>query len=129
MFTKYSQPVRVARHMVAVGVAALCLGAASADADEAMVPTQKVVGYSDLDLSKESDVRSLYARLQKAAARVCDQGKDLRDLRIKDVQDACYQESLARAVDEVGHASVKAIFVADERIRVAGRSSKGQPRS
>jgi UrcA family protein len=131
MFTKISKPVRVARYAIVLGVAALSFGAGSAQAEQAtaVVPTKTVVGYSDLDLSKESDVRSLYERLQRASARVCEQGRDLRNLRLKHLQDTCYQESLARAVDSVGHASVKAIYVADERIRMAGRANKTQARS
>ena len=135
MFTKIAQPARVARYLAAFGVAALSCGAASADqvadqlAQVTMGPTETVVAYSDLDLSNESDVQSLYARLQRASERVCGQDKDLRNLRMKRLQDACYQDSLERAVDAVGHASVKAIFVADERIRLAGRALKASTRS
>jgi UrcA family protein len=137
MFTKIAQPARIARYIAAFGVAALSCGAASAHADQVadpaarvtMDPTETVVVYSDLDLSNESDVQSLYARLQRASERVCGQDKDLRNLRLKRLQDACYQDSLERAVDAVGHASVKAIFVADERIRLASRASKAQTRS
>jgi UrcA family protein len=134
MFTKIAQPARVARYVAAFGVAALSCGAASAHADPVANQvtmagsTQTVVAYPDLDLSKESDVRSLYERLQRAAKRVCGQ-EDLRNLHMKRLQNECYQESLGRAVDDVGHASVKAIFVADERIRLASRASKTSART
>ena len=131
MFTKSAQPARVARYVAAFGVAALSLGAASAQAESATeaAPAKTVVGYADLDLSNDSDVRSLYVRLQRASEQVCGQYTDLRNLRMKRLHDACYQESLSRAVDDIGHASVQAIFAADERIKMAGRASKAQVRS
>ena len=49
-----------------------------------------------------------------------------RNLRMRRQFDACYQDTLARAVDSVGHASVKAVFASDERIHMAGRNGKAQ---
>jgi UrcA family protein len=116
----------VARFVVAFGVAALSFGAASAHAsdqsDAAIAKT--VVDYSDLDLSKEADVRSLYARLQRASNRVCGDNKDLRNLSMKRVYDACYEQSLSRAVDAVNHSAVTAMFAAESRTKVAGRAAK-----
>lgn len=131
MSIKTVQPMGVVRYVAAFGMAALSFGAGSAYAEEMTDASRAktTVAYSDLDLSKDSDVRSLYARLQRASQKVCGQYQDLRNLRTKRLYDACYQDSLARAVDDVGHASVKAVFAADERIRVAGRSSKTQARS
>jgi UrcA family protein len=118
--------VRVARFVVAFGVAALSCGAASAhpSAQNDAQMAKAVVNYTDLDLSKEADVRSLYARLQRASARVCDDYKDLRSLAMKRSYEVCYQESLSRAVDEVNHSSVTAMFAADSRIKMAGRVAK-----
>jgi UrcA family protein len=118
------QNFRIVRY-VAVAMTALSFGAI-AQADEAATattPASKVIRYSDLDLSKDADVRQLYSRLQRASSHVCVQYKDSRDLRVRRIYDACYQESLARAVDSVGHAAVKAVYAADERIRLAGRSA------
>jgi UrcA family protein len=118
--------VRVARYVVAFGVAALACGAASAhpseqsDADQA----KAVVNYTDLDLSNQADVRSLYARLQRASARVCGDYKDLRSLAMKRSYEVCYQSSLSRAVDAVNHSAVTAMFAADSRVKVAGRVAK-----
>ena len=118
--------VRVARFVVAFGVAALSCGAASAhpseqsDADVA----KTVVNYTDLDLSKQADVRSLYARLQRASALVCGDYKDLRSLAMKRAYEVCYQESLSRAVDEVNHTAVTAMFAEDSRTKMAGRVAK-----
>ena len=118
--------VRVARFVVAFGVAALSCGAAqSHPADESAARgEQAVVKYTDLDLSKESDVRSLYARLQRASERVCGDYKDVRILSVKRAYHACYQETLSRAVDAVDHAAVTAMFAADSRTKVAGRVAK-----
>jgi UrcA family protein len=118
--------VRVARFVVAFGVAALSCGAVSAhpSAQADVESAQTVVSYTDLDLSKEADVRSLYARLQRASARVCGEYKDLRSLSKKRSYDACYQESLSRAVDAVNHSAVTAMFASDSRIKVAGRVAK-----
>lgn len=126
-----AKTVRVARYVVAFGAAALSFGAATAHADAITdsVPVKTVVDYADLDLSQDADVRALYARLQKAAERVCGDNTDLRNLRMKRLHDACYQDALARAVDNVGHAAVRAVFAADESIKVAVRTSKTTVRS
>lgn len=116
----------VARFVAAFGVAALSFGAASAhasDQGEANV-AKAVVDYTDLDLSKQKDVRVLYARLQRASEQVCGDYKDLRNLTMKRAYDACYQRSLSRAVDAVNHSAVTAMFAADDRIKVAGRAAK-----
>lgn len=118
--------VRVARVVAVFGVAALTFGAVSANAsDESDAATATtVVDYSDLNLSNASDVRSLYARLQRASARVCDGYKDLNSLKMKRAYDVCYEDSLARAVNEVNHSAVTAMFAADSRIKMAGRAAK-----
>lgn len=118
--------VRVARFVVAFGVAALSCGAASAQpfAQSDMGTAKAVVNYTDLDLSQEADVRSLYTRLQRASARVCGDYKDLQTLAMKRSYAVCYQESLSRAVDAVNHSAVTAMFAADSRIKVAGRVAK-----
>lgn len=116
----------VARYVVAFGAAALTFGAATVHADAIIetVPVKTVVDYADLDLSQDAGVQALYARLQKASERVCGDNRDVRNLRMKLLYDACYQDSLARAVDNVGHAAVRAMFAADERVNVAVRTSK-----
>lgn len=118
--------VRVARYVVAFGVAALSCSAASAHASQRgdADANQAVVNYTDLDLSKQADVRTLYARLQRASAQVCGDYTDLRSLAMKRAYNVCYQESLTRAVDAVNHSAVTAMFVADKRIKMAGRVAK-----
>jgi UrcA family protein len=135
MSTKTLQSIRAARYVAAFAVAVLSCGAAAAHPDKASDKgmTAKVattvVNYSDLDLSKESDARSLYVRLQRASRRVCADNWDQRDLKTRILYDACYQESLARAVENVDHAVVTAAFAADESIRLATRPSKAQAKS
>ena len=130
MSIKSVQSMGVVRYVAAFGIAALSFGAGAAQAEQlADASVAKTVAYSDLDLSKDADVQALYVRLQRASDQVCGDYKDLRNLRMKRLYEACYQDTLARAVDDVGHASVKAVFAADERIRVADRSSRTQVRS
>jgi UrcA family protein len=119
--------VNVARFVIAFGIATLTFGAASTHASD-LIPSeaasQTVVGYTDLNLSKEADVRTLYTRLQRASERVCGDNYDLRDLRAKSYYDDCYAKALARAVSAVNHSGVTAMFAADSRIKVAGRVAK-----
>lgn len=120
--------LRVAHHVAVGAVTALSLAAVCAQAGDtaaAFEPKQTVIRYSDLDLSKDADVLELYSRLQRASDRVCGRyDNDLRNLRMKSLYEACYQDTLARAVGSVGHAAVTAVHAADERIRLAGRSVK-----
>lgn len=117
--------IRVARFVVAFGVAALACGAATAaPASGRSQVGRTVVEYTDLDLAKDADVRSLYARLQRASARVCGKYTNLRSLAMKHAYDTCYEETLSRAVDTVNHSAVTAIFAADSRIKMAGRAAK-----
>lgn len=120
--------LRVARYVGVAAVTALTFGvsAHAADAIAAAGPAKATINYSDLDLSKDADVHALYSRLQRASSRVCGDYTDLRNLRMRRQFDACYQDTLARAVDSVGHASVKAVFASDERIHMAGRNGKAQ---
>ncbi len=123
-------PVR-ARLVVIGALTALSVGAvAHADDRVAEVsPPTTVIGYSDLDLSKEADSRELYTRLRRASSRVCDQHSDIRDLRMKRLYVECYQETLARAVSDVDNATVKAAFATDDQIHVAQRSGTTRPRT
>lgn len=114
---------RVARCVVLGAVAALTFGVA-AHAGDALTDastSRAVVSFADLDLSKDADARELYARLQVATVRVCRKDWPLRDLGVRRLYEACYQDTLARAVDSVGDAAVNAMYAADDRIRVTGR--------
>src|SRR5437868_3050151 len=118
---------RAARYVAACAVTVLTFGAAAHAGDlsaEVVGPATTTVRYGDLDLSKQKDAQTLYGRLQRASDNVCGEYKELRNLKRMKVYSACYQDTLARAVDTVGHASVKAAYAADDKVRVAGRSTK-----
>ncbi|GFE78252.1 hypothetical protein GCM10011487_02520 [Steroidobacter agaridevorans] len=119
---------RVARYVAACAFTALTFGAAAhaGDADGTAKVPETTVDYSDLNLAKQADAQTLYSRLQRASNRVCTQYKEQRDLRKMKLYNACYQDALARAVDSVGHASVQAVYAADENVRIASRSMKSR---
>lgn len=119
---------RVARHVVLGAITALTFGVAAHAGDVTTeAGTHKtVISFSDLDLSRDADVRTLYSRLRRASDEVCGQYRDSRDLRTKQIYKMCYQDTLARAVESVDHAAVTAMYAADERVRMANRGTKGQ---
>ena len=118
--------VRVARFVAVGALTALSFGvtAHAGELSTEVGPAKTVIRYSDLDLSKEADARVLYSRLQRASSHVCNSYSDARDLRMKRLYAACYQDTLARAVEDVGNAAVRAQFAADDEIRVAERDDK-----
>jgi UrcA family protein len=118
---------RVARYVAACAFTALTFGAA-AHAEDALNTTvaKATVEYTDLDLSKQADAQTLYGRLQRASDRLCVQYKEQRDLRKMKLYNACYQDTLVRAVDAVGHSAVKAAYASDDKVRIAHRSTKSQ---
>jgi UrcA family protein len=120
---------RAARYVAACALTALTFGAAAHAGDvstDVVGPATTTVRYGDLDLSKQVDAQTLYGRLQRASDNVCGEYKELRNLQRMKLYNTCYQESLARAVDNVGHAAVKAAYAADDRVRVASRAKKSQ---
>ncbi|WP_129641582.1 UrcA family protein [Peristeroidobacter agariperforans] len=119
---------RVARYVAACAFTALAFGAAAhaGDAPGTADAPSTTVDYTDLNLAKQGDAKVLYSRLQRASDRVCVQYKEPRDLRRMKVYNACYRDALARAVDSVGHASVQAVYAADENVRIASRSMKSR---
>ena len=119
---------RVARYVAACAFTALTFGAAAhaGDAPGIAIVATKTVNYTDLNLAKQADAQALYGRLQRASDQVCDQYKEPRNLIKMKLYNACYQDTLARAVDSVGHASVQAVYAADENVRIASRSTKSR---
>ena len=113
----------------AIGIAAASLLSINAQAgDDPYAAPQKAVDYTDLDLSVATDADKLYARLQRAAKRVCG-GTEVRDLRKVSRQRECYRESLAAAVATVNHNAVTALYKADKSIKLAERRENTAPRS
>lgn len=110
-------PARVLRVlMIAAAAMTLIFSSLQAQAQTLAYeePTEVRVGYADLDLSQPADVARLYARLKLAAKRACDSHpNDLRNLRVQHLQRQCYERSLRMAVEQVEHASIKALYVAN----------------
>jgi len=120
---------RTARYVAACAVTILTFGAAAhaGELSTDVVGRPRItVDYRDLNLSKQSDAQALYGRLQRASDQVCGQYKELRNLRRMKVYNACYQETLARAVRKLDHPSIQAAYAADDKVHVAGRSTKSQ---
>lgn len=129
MTTHSSSPTARRIAWTAIGIAMASLLSINAQAgDDPYAAPQKAVDYADLDLSVPADADTLYARLQKAAKRVC--GRiDVRDLHNASKQRDCYRESLAAAVAAVNHNSVTALYKADKSIKLAERRDATAPRS
>lgn len=123
---------RISRYVALGAFTALAFGV-TAHADDTTttiggVP-KAVVNYSDLDLSRASDARELYARLRTASDEVCSQYRDSSNLRMQRLYKSCFQNALVRAVNGLDHPTVTAMLTEDPRIRLASRSGKAQPRS
>ena len=95
------------------------LGAGAHAGDVLAAPAEKVVSYADLDLSQRDGARMLYSRLQRAATQVCGV-LDRRNLLQMQLQQACYEKSLAEAVTSVDKSLVTALYRSDKTIRLAG---------
>jgi UrcA family protein len=110
----------------AVGVAAMSLFTINAHAGEAT--PQRTVRYADLDLSKSTDAKALYGRLERASKAVC-RSLETREVKRMQLHQACYEEALSNAVASVDHANITALYRADGSIRVAQRGIGSQRRS
>lgn len=58
------------------------------------------VSYSDLDLSSEKDVMTLYKRISRAAEEVCPE-PSRHSMRITEISRKCVAAAISRAVHEV----------------------------
>jgi len=92
---------------IAIGAAA---AAAHAGEPSASAPAVKV-GYHDLNLATDAGNSALYARLEKAAAKVC-VVDDIRDLAAVAARPACEQQAIARAVREINSPRLAALYSA-----------------
>ena len=119
MHQSRSAPSRVIGLALAIAAASLIADIASAR-DDGSVST--VVNFSDLDLSQATDAKQLYTRLQAASKQVCYAYVTL-SLRMRRVQDACYDGALTRAVERVNEPKLTALHGSSQpRIRVARKS-------
>jgi UrcA family protein len=73
---------------------------------------QVTVSYKDLDLSRPSDARVLYARLRHAASEVCQPAPRLELARHR-AWEQCYGAALEGAVKQINEPQVLALYNAD----------------
>ena len=118
---------RVARY-AACALTALAFGAVAhaGDASGSNQVAKAKVSYADLNLAKQADAKILYERLQSASHQVCAQYDARHDLAKQNLYNVCYRQALARAVEGVDHATVRAEYAADENVRIASRSMKSR---
>ena len=110
-------PVRAVGTALVIAAASLLASIASANEDGQF---SAVVKYSDLDLSKTSDVQTLYSRLKEASEQVCYTYRD-RTLRMQQMLASCSHAALNRAVERVAEPKLTQLHAAEPRIRVARR--------
>lgn len=83
-------------------------------------PAGLAVHYQDVDLSSQQGAAVLYARISKAAERVCAQSSrnDLRQVRLFEL---CYQGAVANAVNSVNANTLTALHrVKTQKAALAG---------
>jgi UrcA family protein len=98
--------VRVAMLLGSIITAAA--GSASAAGTVTDVPSV-VVRFADVDLATDQGVRSLYARIARAAHVVCPDAP-VGDLNAAAQSRACQQQAIARAVREVNAPLLAAVY-------------------
>lgn len=74
-------------------------------------PASRVVGYGDLDLSRDSGVATLYSRINSAARAVCEP-LDVIMLKLLRERFDCRQDAVARAVSEVNSPALTSYYLA-----------------
>lgn len=93
--------------VLALALPFLAIAASPARAETPPAETrQTIVGYADLDLSRDGDVAKLYQRMDGAARNICrslNQGKTVEHRR---AYDACWAEAMTRAAADTGNAQV-----------------------
>jgi UrcA family protein len=99
----FTQSLRYALPLAAMFAATFAAAPAAAHQD---VPVARV-SYADLNLAKEAGVKTLYARVERAARSVChSQYSSSRQLRT--AAELCIDTAIQRAVDEVDVAALTA---------------------
>ena len=90
----------------------VCLsGMAGAHAgQEYSAEPQLVVGYGDLDVSRQSGARILIARISVAASQVCGGLPDGRELARTAMYHACMRRAMDDAVARVGSPMVNSLY-------------------
>jgi len=89
----------------------LGIGAAMAAADAQAADAQSVtVSYKDLDLSRPADVRTLYKRIENAAASACLDAPTNMDLARHLAWKRCYSAAVDSAVMQVRSPELLALY-------------------
>jgi len=100
---------KIATAILGAGLAGvLCAGAAGAATADSDLPTV-VVHYSDLTLGTDSGVNQLYRRIVFAAKQVC---PDESDLRLQSRVQACRDQAVARAIEQIHNPRLAALYAA-----------------
>lgn len=95
--------------VVLATITALSLASLSASAADEIVTKSEVVRFSDLNLSSDAGIRTLYQRIRKAARKVCIQANDSVHLEERNFR-ACQDKALADAVGKVNRPSLTAMY-------------------
>jgi len=99
----------------------LTAGAACAHAEDA-VP-QMTVKYSDLNLTSDVGIHTLYSRIKAAAAKVCDgyqtDGNDANDLSARTAFKACRDTAINQAVAQMNIAPLTQLASGSNTITLA----------
>lgn len=101
----------------ALALPTVASGAAAAPVDG----PSKRVRVSDLDLAKDSDVQTLYERLQQAANEVCRDEEhryydSTRRFAPRGWRQRCVSDAIDRAVDDVGNPRLAALHAGAETV-------------
>lgn len=106
------------KKLLIVMVSASCMAfGAAAGADE---NEQYVVTYAANELGNYDGVRSVHARIVKAAKQFCPTYSQIRSSR---EVNACIEEVVADLVAKVDHPRLSDYHAGDDRVRVAGSST------
>lgn len=98
--------------LATLSVAALAVPALSAAGEPAKAEKASVkVSYEDLNIHSKAGARALYGRLKHASKEVCDVRplKELGTLRHSVKVQACYEEALSEAVEEIDSEELQSI--------------------
>jgi len=103
------------RKTIVAGVSALVFAAvalpAVAAAPSQLDDSRISVSFADLNIDNEAGARALYGRLQQASASVCkmDSFRELGSLAAVARAEACYNETLDKAVARIGSQALQKI--------------------
>jgi UrcA family protein len=89
---------------------ALGAGVAGAEPADDSVPSV-VVRYQDLSLATDDGVKTLYRRIARAATQVCPE-ETRANLSVHTVIEACRQQAIARAVQQIHNSRLAALHAA-----------------